>query len=85
MSENQTNDTIRDYLYTHGPARVDQVATACNLSVSEVLRHQQRGATPTWAPTPAAGLCTLCGGRARVNDLCDGCRHELIAGAEARL
>lgn len=64
---------------------MDQVAP-CNLLVSEVLRYEQHRATPPGhARTPASGLCTLCGGRARVNDLCDGCRHDLIAGAEARL
>ena len=83
MDDNQPYDRIRDYLYAHGPASINDVASACDLSIGEVLRHQRRHLMPTWVPAPEGGRCTLCGGRADVNDLCDGCRRNLIARGEA--
>ena len=70
---------MRDYLTANGPARPAEVAAACDVPLAEVMAEIDRGALEPSDARPPSGPCMVCGGPARVNELCGRCRAVLSA------
>ncbi|MGE0027891.1 MAG: hypothetical protein AB7O78_00605 [Thermoleophilia bacterium] len=70
---------MRDYLVANGPARPDEVAAACGVSLSQVMAEIDRGALEPSDARGPSGPCDVCGEPARVNALCGRCRATLSA------
>ena len=85
MIPTQPVDRIRDYLYEHGAASIDELVFACGVTRFDVL-HSGYLKSSTRRGSHGVGFmhCVFCRAPAIVNDHCDACRRELIASGERR-
>ena len=79
MTSPSSRARMRDFLCEHGPARPADVAAACDVPLSAVMAEVDRGALQPSGSRAPSGRCSVCGGPARVNALCEGCRESLGA------
>jgi hypothetical protein len=79
MTKPSSRARMRDFLCEHGPARPADVAAACDVPLSDVMAEIDRGALQPSGSPDASDRCAVCGGPARVNALCEGCRESLGA------
>ena len=67
---------VRDYLFSHGPALPQEVAAACEVSISFVLRLLREGTLTELRPQES-GTCEVCDAHNIVGTLCPSCRLKL--------
>lgn len=72
---------VRDYLFENGPALPQDVARACEVSISFVLRLLRDG-TLMELRAPETATCEVCGTQNVVGSLCAACRQKLTPPAE---
>jgi hypothetical protein len=72
---------VRDYLFSHGPALPQKVASDCGVSISFVLRLIRQGTLMELRPQEP-GTCEVCDAQNIVGTLCPACRLKLTPPAE---
>lgn len=71
---------VRDYLFENGPSLPHEVATACDVPVSMVIRLVREGTLEEIRPAEASS-CESCNTHGIVGSLCPACRRRFTPPA----